>query len=296
MVNRSHDFVVAPLNGFLSGASLCGTAPGMPRRSQFNARRRWRSQTVIGSGLAPSAAFGSRAARPLIRIGASKLARLIPAWCDRAQAFPEGHPGPPGRSRRRHEGRARVRARHRACAASPQWAGWPDRAGGRVYFRESFPSRSSWHVFEELSLELQPTVNETMPGQDGLKAGGVEGSRLDELEHASLVFRSSCLESDDGKVLAVKTPADGGDGFLDVHGFPLTPLNGFLSGASLCGTAPSMPRRSQFNAGRRWRSQTVIGSGLAPSAAFGSRAVRPSESRWQRQSMASRMVQCRSRR
>src|SRR5213593_3059378 len=73
-------------------------------------------------------------------------------------------------------------------------------------------------------------------------------------------------------------------------------LKGLRSGASAWGTAPSSPRSIQFNAGTRWRSQTDIDSGFAPSAAFGSKAVRPSESRLQRQAMASPIVACKRRR
>ena len=64
-------------------------------------------------------------------------------------------------------------------------------------------------------------------------------------------------------------------------------LNGLRSGASACGIPPSNPRNTQFNEGTRCRSQTVMGSGLAPKAAFGSKAVRPSETHLQPQAIAS---------
>ena len=67
-------------------------------------------------------------------------------------------------------------------------------------------------------------------------------------------------------------------------------LNGLRSGASACGTAPSRPRKIQFNGATRWRTHTAIGSGLAPSPAFGSSAVLPSESRVQRHAIASATV------
>jgi hypothetical protein len=53
---------------------------------------------------------------------------------------------------------------------------------------------------------------------------------------------------------------------------------------------PSKPRIIKFKVGTRWRNHTDIGSGFAPSAALGSSAVRPSESRWQRQAIASATV------
>ena len=73
-------------------------------------------------------------------------------------------------------------------------------------------------------------------------------------------------------------------------------LNGFRSGASWCGIAPITPRRIQFMAGIRWRIQTDIGSGFPPRAAFGSRAVRPSDSLQQPHEMASAIVAWSSRR
>lgn len=62
---------------------------------------------------------------------------------------------------RKPEGRGCVRARRRACGVSRRWGEWPIRVGGRVCFPGFSPDQSSW--LQELSLKLEPTVNEAVP-------------------------------------------------------------------------------------------------------------------------------------
>jgi hypothetical protein len=64
-------------------------------------------------------------------------------------------------------------------------------------------------------------------------------------------------------------------------------LKGFRSGASSCEIVRSRPRTTTLSACTRWRTQTRIGAGRAPSRAFGSRAVRPSDTLRHPISMAS---------
>src|SRR5213082_2035904 len=71
-------------------------------------------------------------------------------------------------------------------------------------------------------------------------------------------------------------------------------LNGLRSGASPCGTARSRLRISTLSAGLRWRAQSQRRSGRAPRPAFGSRAVRPNDTRREPMSIASATTECSS--
>jgi hypothetical protein len=71
------------------------------------------------------------------------------------------------------------------------------------------------------------------------------------------------------------------------HLYQTAYLKGFRSGASSCEIVRSKPRTTTLSAGTRWRTQTRIGAGRAPSRAFGSKAVRPNDTLRHPISMAS---------
>src|SRR5439155_1454231 len=99
------------------------------------------------------------------------------------------------------EGRARVRAGRPAWRVFPQWAGPRGVGGTRAYFAESWLDQRSWSAVEELFFEALPGLLQSVPGEDGLKARGVERRAFDELEQASLVLGATGLERDGSQML-----------------------------------------------------------------------------------------------
>src|SRR5439155_13505815 len=99
------------------------------------------------------------------------------------------------------EGRARVRAGRPAWRVFPQWAGPRGVGGTRACFAESWLDQRSWSAVEELLFKALPRLLQSVPGEDGLKARGVERRAFDELEQASLVLGATGLERDGSQML-----------------------------------------------------------------------------------------------
>src|SRR5207245_1662732 len=107
-----------------------------------------------------------------------------------------------------------LRARRQAAAVFPPPAARPGCGAARVCWRESFAGRSSWGVAKKLSFKLPPRINEGVPGEDGLKARGVERAGRFQVEGRAHRAADGVTINDAVGLHLV----DGGNDFANVHG------------------------------------------------------------------------------
>src|SRR5437867_7043465 len=96
------------------------------------------------------------------------------------------------------ESRACVRASRGAGGAFRRSDEKPVSGARRACSRASFADQSSWR--EELFFKTFPHVDQTVPGDDGLKTFGVQRAGFNELEKPGFVFRAAGLERDRGQM------------------------------------------------------------------------------------------------
>src|SRR5438477_7268425 len=97
----------------------------------------------------------------------------------------------------RCESRESAGGEYRACAVSRRSTNSPVFGGARVCFAESISYSPA--VFE-LSLEFLPFATQTMASEDFLQPSEIDGARLDELQHACLVFGPASVQRNSGNV------------------------------------------------------------------------------------------------